>query len=139
MRVATADDTALVARWLDGFFADIHEPSFRDVRAIAEERIAQRVIHLWNDAGRLVSMAAYAGRTPNGIRVNLVYTPPEHRGRGYASNLVAALTQKLLAEGRRFCFLYTDLANPTSNKIYYALGYRPVCDNLRIDFTPRAT
>ena len=55
------------------------------------------------------------------------------------SNNVAALTRKLLDEGRRFCFLYTDLANPTSNKIYYALGYRPVCENLRIDFTPRAT
>ena len=137
MRAATADDFPLVGRWLEGFFADIREPSARDGRAIAEERIGQGVVRLWELDGTSVSMAAYSGRTPNGIRINLVYTPPQHRGRGYASNNVAALTQKLLDEGRRFCFLYTDLANPTSNKIYHALGYRPVCDDLRIDFTPR--
>ena len=53
---------------------------------------------------------------------------PEFRGRGYASNCVAALTQKMLDQGRKFCFLYTDLSNPTSNKIYQQIGYRPVCD-----------
>jgi len=34
----------------------------------------------------------------------------------------------LLDEGRRFCALFTDLANPTSNRIYHKIGYRPVCD-----------
>jgi uncharacterized protein len=57
-----------------------------------------------------------------------VYTPPELRGRGYASACVAALTQQLLDSGRRFVFLFTDLANPTSNSIYQTVGYRPVSD-----------
>jgi predicted GNAT family acetyltransferase len=56
-----------------------------------------------------------------------VYTPPELRRRGYASALVAALSRRLLDEGRRFCFLYTDLANPTSNHIYREIGYEEVC------------
>jgi predicted GNAT family acetyltransferase len=56
-----------------------------------------------------------------------VYTPPELRGRGYASALTAALTEQLL-QRRRFCYLYTDLANPTSNSIYRRIGYRPVTD-----------
>ena len=73
-------------------------------------------------------MAAYTGPTPSGIRVNGVYTPPGGRGRGYASAAVAALSQWLLERGRRFCFLYTDLANPTSNKIYAEVGYRCVAD-----------
>ena len=34
----------------------------------------------------------------------------------------------LLDGGRRFCFLFTDLANPTSNSIYQRIGYRPVTD-----------
>jgi predicted GNAT family acetyltransferase len=34
----------------------------------------------------------------------------------------------MLAEGRRFCFLFTDLGNPTSNHIYQEIGYRPVAD-----------
>ena len=62
------------------------------------------------------------------MRVNAVYTPPGLRGRGYASACVAALSQKLLDEGRRYCFLFTDLANPTSNRIYQAVGYEAVVD-----------
>ncbi len=73
-------------------------------------------------------MAAWAGRTPNGLRINYVYTPPELRGRGYATACVAALSRALLEAGNRYCCLYTDLANPTSNAIYRRIGYRPVCD-----------
>ena len=88
---------------------------------------------LWED-GEPVSVAGYGGRTPNGIRVGPVYTPPELRGRGYASALVAGLSTMLLAEGRKFCFLYTDLANPTSNRIYEQIGYERVCDSAAIAF-----
>jgi predicted GNAT family acetyltransferase len=73
-------------------------------------------------------MAGFGGRTPNGTRIGPVYTPPELRGRGYGSALTAAVTERLLGSGLRFCFLYTDLANPTSNSIYQRIGYRPVSD-----------
>ncbi len=86
-----------------------------------------RWMYLWDDDGP-VSMCGASGETPNGIRVAPVYTPPGLRGRGYASACVAAVTQAQFDRGRRFCFLYTDLANPTSNKIYQAIGYEPVCD-----------
>ena len=85
-------------------------------------------IVFWEDGGAVVSMAGFGGRTPNGIRIGPVYTPPELRGRGYASALTAAVTQRLLDRGRRFCFLFTDLANPTSNSIYQRIGYEPVSD-----------
>ena len=82
---------------------------------------------LWWHDGVPVSMAGFGGPTPNGNRVGPVYTPPELRGRGYATACVAELTARLLNE-KRFVFLYTDLANPTSNSIYQKIGYRPVCD-----------
>jgi hypothetical protein len=63
-----------------------------------------------------------------------VYTPPELRGRGYASALTAHVSAEQLAAGRSFCFLYTDLANPTSNRIYVALGYERVCDSVEYAF-----
>jgi predicted GNAT family acetyltransferase len=84
-------------------------------------------LYLWED-GQAVSIAGRSRPTPNGTTVNYVYTPPQHRNRGYASACVAALSQLLLDEGYRYCFLFTDLANPTSNKIYRAVGYEPVCD-----------
>ena len=64
-----------------------------------------------------------------------MYTPPERRRRGYASALVAALSQEQLDAGKEFCFLYTDLANPTSNKIYQDIGYEPVADVDEYRFT----
>ena len=63
-----------------------------------------------------------------------MYTPPELRRRGYASALVAAREPEELDRGRRWCFLFTDLANPTSNRIYQAIGYRPIRDVLLIHF-----
>ena len=50
------------------------------------------------------------------------------RRRGYASALVAAISQEALDAGCRFCFLFTDQANPTANHIYQAIGYAPVRD-----------
>ena len=82
---------------------------------------------MWDNDGP-VSMAGWTGKTLNGVRVTFVYTPPEFRRHGYASACVAALTQRLLDEGNRYCCLYTDLANPTSNRIYQQIGYRAVCD-----------
>ena len=79
-------------------------------------------------------MAAAMGETPNGTRIGCVYTPPALRGRGYASALVAELSQRLLDAGRRYCFLYTDLANPTPNVMYHRIGYRPVCDVVDVNF-----
>ena len=70
----------------------------------------------------------------NGISVGPVYTPPEQRGRGYATHLTAAFSQHLLDAGYRFCTLFTDLANPTSNSIYQQIGYRAVCDFAMITF-----
>ena len=81
-----------------------------------------------------VSLACFGGPTPNGIRIGAVYTPPAHRGRGYGTAVTAAVSQLNLDRGRRFCFLYTDLANPTSNAIYQRIGYEPVCDSRELSF-----
>lgn len=83
-----------------------------------------------------VAMSGYRGPTPNGIRVGPVYTPPELRGNGYASRLVATLSQWLLDSGRQFCCLYTDLANPTSNAIYRRIGYEMVAEATEYSFNP---
>ena len=122
---------ALVAKWARAF----HEEALdggpdQDWDLTAERWIKGlgRTAWLWVDDGRVVSLTGVGGLTPHGIRVGPVYTPPEARGRGYASNLVAQVSQMQLDAGRRFVFLFTDLANPTSNKIYQDIGYEPVID-----------
>jgi len=126
LRLAVESDTALVASWLDAFQNEIGEPA--PTNRTAMYRIGVKELYLWDD-GRPLSMAGWSGPTSHGIRVNAVYTPPELRGHGYATATVAALSQLLLDQGYRFCCLYTDLANPTSNAIYQRIGYRSVSDS----------
>jgi uncharacterized protein len=95
-------------------------------------------IWLWEDGGAPVSLSGYGGETPNGIRVGPVYTPPEHRGRGYATGLVSRQSAWLLGTGRRFVFLYTDLNNATSNALYRRIGYRIVAESGDVRFDPKA-
>jgi predicted GNAT family acetyltransferase len=129
MRAYSAADRPLAIDWMRAFFDEAMpgSPEAQVERFVDGRAAGAGSIVLWEDGGHAVSLAGHAGETPNGSRVGPVYTPPELRGRGYASALTAALTEQLL-ERRRFCFLYTDLANPTSNSIYQRIGYRPVTD-----------
>jgi predicted GNAT family acetyltransferase len=86
------------------------------------------------DNNEPVSIARKAGKTPNGIFVNFVYTPPPLRRKGYATECVAKLSKQLLEEGNKYCFLFTDLSNPTSNSIYQKIGYKPVIDENHYKF-----
>jgi hypothetical protein len=138
MRPAAEDDRPLLIDWMRAFSVEALFEETPDEERLAEfvdYRLTSDVagLVLWDDGGP-VSLAGFGGPTPNGIRVGPVYTPPELRGHGYASALVAELSAELLAGGRRFCFLYTDLANPTSNKIYERIGYVRVCDSAEIAF-----
>ena len=131
-RVVGPRDRELIADWLGAFMAEAvpEAPANPDPGAVADRWVAQvgRIGYVWEDDGSVVSLVGAGGETPHGVRIGPVYTPPERRARGYASSLTAAASQDQLDRGREFVFLFTDLANPTSNKIYQAIGYEPVCD-----------
>ncbi len=129
LREPTQSDDAVIRKWRAAFSIDAEYMDAEEAaRQAALPMPKSRHLMLWEVEGAAVSMAGYSGRTPNGIRVAWVYTPPENRGKGFAGACVAALSQKLLDDGRKFCFLYTDLANPISNHVYQKIGYEPVTD-----------
>ena len=141
MRAARAADRELLFQWLSEFTDEAlvgHLPA--DIGEVADRWVAgiNRTMQLWIDHGIPVSMAGVGSPTPHGIRIGPVYTPRDLRDRGYASNLVAAACSAAIREGRRFCFLFTDLSNPTSNHIYQAIGFEPVSDVDRWSFGPRS-
>jgi uncharacterized protein len=136
-RLATLDDRDLLAAWLTAF----HEEAIPE---IDRERI-RRQIEEWDPSigrqywllevhGEPVCLVGAGSPTPSGIRIGPVYTPPQHRSHGYASALNATVSQWHLDHGRRFCFLYTNLANATANRIYQAIGYEPVTDARMVRF-----
>jgi predicted GNAT family acetyltransferase len=137
IRPAAPGDLELLVAWSEAFADEVVPDALArtEARATVEHRLgaADAGFALWEDGG-VVSMSGFGAPTPNGIRIGPVYTPPELRGRGYASALVAAQSAELLASGHRFCFLYTDLANPTANAIYRRIGYELVCESAQIAF-----
>lgn len=139
VRVATEADRELLVDWVDAFLDEaLHRRNPEEASVIVDQsfRAGTRTWYLWEVAVP-VSLAAAGGPTPNGIRIGPVYTPPGLRRRGYASAVTAATSQAELDRGRRFIFLFTDLANPTSNRIYQQIGYQPVIDvdQLRFELT----
>jgi predicted GNAT family acetyltransferase len=136
IRNAGAGDRPLVLDWWRAFLEEAlgESPDPESVAHEVDHRLGAEDggVVLWDD-GETVSLSGFGSPTPNGIRIGPVYTPPEHRRRGYASALVAELSERMLNE-RRFCFLYTDLANPTANKIYEQIGYKRVCESAEIVF-----
>jgi predicted GNAT family acetyltransferase len=128
--LAQPGDRLVVASMIGGFVSDAHIDVHDEAQKQADELIAAELLYVWrDDADAVVSMAGLAsGDTPRGQRIGWVYTPPELRGRGYASSVVASLSRHILDRGKTFCFLFTDLSNPTSNKIYRRIGYEPICD-----------
>ncbi len=129
LREPREEERDLLASWIRTFQAEAlpHDPPADPHEVLARFTGPGAWLRVWDHKGP-VSMAAGSRVSPRGARISLVYTPPESRGHGYASACVAALSQLLLDQGYAFCTLYTDLANPTSNKIYREIGYRPLAD-----------
>jgi ribosomal protein S18 acetylase RimI-like enzyme len=131
LRQAGEADVPLVLDWVLAFQEEVGLPHVD--REMTAQRTRDGMVWLWED-GAPVSLAGCGGFTPNGARIGPVYTPPELRGRGYASAVTAGVTGELLGRGLRYTFLYTDLANPTSNKIYRDIGYEHVADVREVTF-----
>ena len=144
LQAATEDDVDLVMAWFGAFMGDADEQAGRPRGASAHEVPGRaemlrrlRIGSLWfwvNQAGEPVHLTGVSPPAFGVARVGPVYTPPAQRGRGWASNAVAAISRRIQAEGARVC-LFTDQANPTSNKIYTALGYQPVADMANLVIT----
>lgn len=131
IRRAVDEDLGLLVTWMERFHTDVGE-TVGDPAAIVARGIADNRFWVW-DHGGAVSMAAQTEPVVGTVRVQAVYTPPEHRGRGYAGACVARLSETILQAGSR-CILYTDLGNPMSNSVYRRIGYRAVTEVLRYAF-----
>ena len=135
-RVAGEDDAAWLVRWYTNFAAEAFGrllPGF-DAQQMVERGMRRSTCWIWTDSNGVACSMAVAHPPVDGVsRIGPVYTPGDHRGRGYGSAVTAAASRAVLEAGDVAC-LYTDLANPTSNKIYQRLGYRAVLDRTTVRF-----
>lgn len=68
-----------------------------------------------------VCMSGFNARLPDIVQIGPVWTPPQHRSRGYARALVAMTLQKAKEGGAEKAILFT--ANPAAAKAYEAIGF----------------
>jgi len=134
MREIDGRDMFYVPFWEHAFGDDcrVHDFSLPEIVERVRTRLGKGTHFIWED-GSPVSQAVYGRNTPNGAIVNMVYTPPHFRGRGYATSVVGELSRSLLAKGKSFCALYVDAENPVSRRVYQKLGYYDICtfDDIR--------
>lgn len=105
-----------------------------DVAGFLDQRLRRRELFVWDHDGPK-GCVAVSGRTPNARRISAVYTPGPFRGRGFASNAVAAASRHALASGAKFCVLFAEREPSQPARIYRAVGYRPIRDHLVIDLS----
>lgn len=134
-RTASAGDRELLVEWHEAFTREIDEPPV-NAGALVDDRLGHGGLTLWEADGVPVSMAGNTRTLAGMVRVVAVYTPPAHRGRGYAGAVTAAVSRAARDAGTDEVLLFTDLADPTSNAVYRRLGYRPVEDHASLSYGP---
>jgi len=134
-RQLTQSDLSYAPAWERAFCIDCNIPVYTPEESTARitARIGTDRHYIWED-GEPVSQVVYGRDTPGGAVINWVYTPPEFRGNGYASALVAEVSELLLRRGKSFCCLFADADNPISRGVYSKLGYKEVCFFRQIQF-----
>ena len=135
LRHAEIEDLPLMAKWIAKFSSEAigEEPEPGKAERNAVKYITERKLYVWDHNGP-VSIVKESRAMKSGTMISLVYTPPELRNKGYATSCVYQVTKRLLAGDYKFCSLFTDLANPTSNHIFPKVGYAPLGDTLEFDF-----
>ena len=140
-RIATVADIDLVAQ--HGLAFTLEANAHRASTLPEAVDFARRLLALgtgymiWEVDGVPVSSAAAKVPNAGASRIGPVYTPPEHRRRGYGAAVTAAAARWAAEAGAKEVLLYTDLANPTSNAVYQRIGFRPVADYAELAFDPR--
>lgn len=132
LRKAVSGDRERLIDWVRRFYIDTASVQEREAEDLVDERLSAGQLWLWNNAGP-VSIAGLTPPVEGVVRVQLVYTPPENRSKGYASACVASLSKQVRDEGYR-CILYTDLGNPISNSVYRRIGYHVVVEGIQYRF-----
>jgi uncharacterized protein len=136
LRQATIADSELIKEWVEKFHQEVIYPiSSKAAEEVSIKGIREGAFYIW-EVGNPVCMAAWTRPTANGVTIAYVYTPFENRKKGYATSCVAKLSQMLLKK-YKFCTLFADLSNPTSNSIYTKIGYHAVNHVLQYEFIKR--
>lgn len=135
----TGNDVSAIAKLLRNFSLEC----FGKASDNAEEYIneAKKAVNdpycrVIKEDGKIVAMARSTRENEEFVAINGVYTLPEYRKKGYASAIVAHISNLILQNGKTPA-LYTDLSNPSSNTAYKNIGFteQAPIDQVNLDWS----
>ncbi|TAA71888.1 GNAT family N-acetyltransferase [Planococcus salinarum] len=134
-RVANKRDAELLEEWYLLFEKEtgIGSSSHKEASMKIGQFLEDKEVYVWEVEGETVACMKKARPSKHGITVSFVFTPEKYRRKGYARTLVAEVTEELLLE-YYFVMLYTDLKNPTANKMYNEIGYEKIANPVHLKF-----
>lgn len=127
VRLATTADLGAVREW---GARDPEQMPFDEAFCAASIR-AQRLYFFDDGAPRC--LAGVLRSTEKSAALGILYTPPELRGKGYATATVAGWSRQMLESGKR-CFFYTDASRGATTAICRKLGHELVHEAVDIEF-----
>ena len=134
IRSATESDFELILGWMKAFMTTTGLRSY-DLEGVVRTSLSGGRYYLLMLQETPVCLGGHSDlQVFDGFsigRVGPIYTPDEFRKKGYASALTSEISATLISRGA-LPTLYTQAANPTSNKIYREIGYTLVDENLRV-------
>ena len=134
MEIATEEHLDTVIAWMEAFRTEAGLHDAGDAAEHAARAVSRGLFYFWWVDDEPVAMAGYSGPIGRLVSVGPVYTDPEHRRRGYGSNLVAHLSRRFVERGDLRCGLGADRDNPYSQELYTKMGYVQVAEMEEIRF-----
>jgi predicted GNAT family acetyltransferase len=137
-RTARDGDRDMLVDWLNRFRAEafgvVADPAV-DARQVRTAKEGPDEFLLWTLDNIPVTMAGVRLPTAGVSRLGPIYTPTDRRGHGYGAAAGAAAAAWALEAGADEVVLFAELANRRINAIYQSMGFRPVSEFVRIDFS----
>lgn len=93
-----------------------------------ERDMASGMLFVLEADSNVVAKSSFHGIANGAVQIGGVYTPPQHRGRGYARSVVAGSLMMARDAGETKAFLFTSETNAAAQRAYQALGFRPIGD-----------
>jgi len=134
LRKACQQEAELLRGWAIDFGAESPRPMDpRSLTRLSQRMLGQGNLFVWEENEQIRAMGGFGRETPNGLVINMVFTPKNYRGRGFASALTAALAREAGRRGKEFCCLYSEFRSSIRPNLYEQIDF---C--LAGEFTERA-
>jgi predicted GNAT family acetyltransferase len=132
-------DLDVLVRWLGDFGGEtgvsrgLPAPTASSVLADAERG---QVSLLWCVGRVPVALAGHSAVRGGLSRIAPVYTPLEHRRRGFGAAVTAAAVHSARSFGAEEVTLFADADYRPANEVYHRLGFQPIAEFTQLDCLP---